>query len=140
MTLVRVTDAFKSVLETAQLGVPVYAEMPYEGAEQRSVVLTIVSGWDRSPSIGLRHSKSSSALEERYRLQIDCYHDDQTEVKKLADKVMQAIADRLDLLRATYDIHGVRRLVITQTQPPESMVRESRILLDYEFYTHRALS
>jgi hypothetical protein len=132
--------AFKTILDQANLGVTVYDHMPYEGAEQRSVVLTMVSGVSRRPSLGLRISASMRALEEHHRLQIDCYYDDPVECGKLADKVEQAIMDHLDELEFTYDVHDVSKVTDIDTTPPDATLRESRIIMDFEFYTHRAIS
>lgn len=135
-----VRAAFKAILDAAALGVPVHERRPYEGAEIRSVVLTLVSGSNQVPSLGMQHSSTERALESRYRLQIDCYHDEQTECERLADKVDQAITDHLETLRSTYDIHDVKKIVDTDTAPPEPGLHEGRILMDYEFYTHRTVT
>lgn len=135
-----VRSAFKTILEAANLGVTVYERMPYEGAEPRSVVLTLVSGSNQSPGIGARFSQTQRAFENRFRLQVDCYHDDKAEADKLADKVEQAIMDRLDVLRSTYDIHDVRKIVDSDTLPPDPTLHETRILMDFEFFTHRAVT
>jgi len=132
--------AFKAVLDQATLGVQVCDRMPYEGAEQRSVVLTLVSGVTRRPALGLRITPEMRALEEHHRLQVDCYYDDTVEVEKLADKVEQAIMDHVDTLENTYDIHDVRKVADIDSTPPDATLRESRIIMDFEFYTHRAIS
>lgn len=132
--------AFKVILDQANLGVPVHDRMPYEGAEQRSVVLTLVSGVSRHPAIGNQATATQLALEEHHRIQVDCYHDDQAEVEKLADQVEQAIMDRAKILESTYDVHDVRKVADIDTAPPDPLLRESRILMDFDFYTHRAVT
>jgi len=135
-----VRAAFKAVLDAANLGVTVHDRMPYEGAESRSVVLTLVSGVSRRPALGLWVSAGTRAVEEQHRIQIDCYHDDPSECEKLADKVEQALVDHLDILRSTYDIHDVRKVVDMDTGPQDPMLHESRITMDFQFYTHRAVT
>lgn len=135
-----IRTAFKTILDQANLGVTVYERMPYEGAEQRSVVLTLVSGVSKKPALGLRITSDTRALEEHHRIQVDCYYDDHAEVEKLADKVEQAIMDHVDTLENTYDVHDVRKAVDIDTTPPDATLRESRIILGFEFYTHRAVT
>jgi len=135
-----VRAAFATILTNADLGVPVYTRMPYWGAEPRSVVLTIVSGSSRRGALGLWIRAGVRGLEEPYRLRADCYHDDQLECEKLADKVEQGIVESASVLASTYDIHNVRKVADIDTMPPDLLLRESRILLDFEFYTHRALT
>jgi hypothetical protein len=48
--------------------------------------------------------------------------------------------DRLDILRGTYDIHDVRKIVDTDTLPEEPTLRLARVLMDFEFFTHRAVT
>lgn len=132
--------AFKAILDSANLGVTVHDRMPYEGAEQRSVVLTLVSGVSRHPALGNQVTATQRALEEHHRIQVDCYYDGQVEVEKLADKVEQAIMDHLDELESTYDVHNVNKVADVDTAPLDSSLRESRILMDFEFYTHRAVT
>ena len=134
-----VRAAFKAILETANLGVRVYDRMPYEGAEMRSVVLTVVSGLSRRPALGLQIQSGMRGLEEHHRIQVDCYHDDQAEAGKLAGNVEQAIMDSVDTLASTYDIHDVRKLQDVDVAPPDPTLRECRVLLDFGFYTHRTV-
>ena len=136
---VDVRAAFKAILDAAELDVPVYERMPYEGAEQRSVVLTLVSGVSRPSAIGNQITPTQQALEEHHRIQIDCYYDGQTEAGMLAGKVVQAIMDAVDTLASTYDIHDVRKLQDMDVAPPEPTLRECRVLLDFGFYTHRTI-
>ncbi len=75
--------AFKTILDAAGLGVTVYPRLPFEGADPRSVVLTVVSGLNRSPGMGLRRSTVKRGFEEQFRLQVDFYYDDKTEVRAL---------------------------------------------------------
>ena len=137
-----VRAAFKTVLDAANLGVTVYDRRASEGEEQRSVVLTVVSGSNRSPGVGLRRSTSKRGLEEWFRLQVDCYYDDKTEVGKLADKVEQALMDAIDTLRATHDIHDLRKVMDTDSVPAGATVGSTltRVLMDFTFYTHRELT
>jgi hypothetical protein len=135
-----VRAAFKQVLEGAELDVPIYAHMPYEGAEQRSVVLTIVSGINQRPAIGNQFAPTKKGLEEHYRLQVDCYHDDKDEIDKLADAVEQAIMDSQDELEETYGIFNVRKVTDIDAPAPAANLREARVLMDFEFYTHRELA
>jgi hypothetical protein len=133
-----VRAAFATILNDANLGVTVYTRMPYWGAEPRSVVLTIVSGSSQRGALGLIHA-AFHGLEEPYRLRADCYHDDQVECEKLADKVEQAIVESASVLASTYDIHNISKVVDVDTTPPDPMLRESRISLDFDFYTHRVV-
>jgi len=137
-----VRAAFKIVLDAANLGVTVYDRLPFEGAEQRSVVLTQISGLNRSPGIGLRMSTTKRGLENWYRFQVDCYYDDKTEASKLADKVEQALMEAIDILRATYDIHDLRKVGDSDSAPAGATVgsKEARILMEFTFYTHRELT
>jgi len=137
-----VRAAFKTILEAAGLDVTVYDRLPFEGAEERSVVLTQISGLNRSPGIGLRKSTSKRGLENWYRFQVDCYYDDKTEASKLADKVEQALMEAIDTLRATYDIHDLRKVGDSDSAPAGATVgsKEARILMEFTFYTHRELT
>jgi hypothetical protein len=134
--------AFVTVLEDANLGVTVHSRMPDEGADERSVVLTIVSGSSRSAGVGLRRSQTKRGLELPFRIQIDCYYDDEVEVGKLADAVEQALMDAIDTLRTTYDIHGLRKVADVDTLRAGSapLSHENRVLLDFSFFTHRELA
>ena len=131
--------AFKTILDAANLGVPVFDRMPYEGAEQRSVVLTLVSGVSRPSALGNQITPTTQAVEEHHRIQIDCYYDDQTQTGMLAGKVEQAIMDSVDALASTYDIRDVRKLQDMDMAPPDPMLRECRVILDFGFYTHRTV-
>jgi hypothetical protein len=132
--------AFARILTDANLGVRVYDRMPYEGAEQRSVVLTVVSGVSRRPALSLLVSPFVRTLEEHYRLQVDCYHDDQVECEKLADAVEQVIMNEVDALATTYDIHQVKKSVDSDSAPADATARQARILLQFDFYIHRAVT
>ena len=134
-----VRAAFKAILDSANLGVTVHDRMPYEGAEQRSVVLTLVSGVSRPPALGNQITPTQQALEEHHRIQVDCYHDDQTQAGMLAGKMEQAIMDSVDTLASTYDVHDVRKLQDLDVAPPDPMLRECRVILDFGFYTHRTV-
>jgi hypothetical protein len=69
-------DAFKAVLDTAvPPGVRVYRDQPYEGVKGRAILLTLVSGSSSAGAIGLQESPTQRALQERYRIQVDCYHE-----------------------------------------------------------------
>lgn len=133
-----VRAAFAAILTAANLGVPIYTRMPYQSAEPRSVVITIVSGASRRGALGLIHA-AFHGLEEPYRLRADCYHDDQLECEKLADKVEQAIVESASILASTHDIHNVSKVVDLETTPPDAMLRQSWIILEFDFYTHRVV-
>ena len=135
-----VRAAFKNILDAAELDVPVYERMPYEGAEQRSVVLTIATITSQRPAIGNQITSTKKGLEEHYRLQVDCYHDDKAEADKLADAVEQVIMEAQDDLEETYGIFDVKKVADIDTLPPASHLRETRILMDFQFYTHRELT
>jgi hypothetical protein len=135
-----ILGAFKFVLDGAGLGVVVYEESPYDGAEQRSVVLSPVAGHTNKPSLGLRITSSMRGLEEHCRLQIDCFYDDQSNCRRLVDKVSQAIFDHADELERVHDIHDVRRVMGPIAGPVDAGLRESHIILDFELYTHRAVT
>jgi len=132
--------AFKTVLDSASLGVTVYEEQPYGGAKERSVVLTPVAGHTARPALGLRITSTMRALEEHCRLQIDCYYDDQAKCRSLTDQVSQALFDHADEFAQTYDIHDLRRVLGPIPGPGEAHVRQSRILMDWEFYSYRAVA
>ena len=133
-------DAFKAILDAAQLRVPVHRDMPYGGADVPSVVLTLVSGVSRSGAIGLQESETQRALEQRYRIQVDCYHDDKVECDALADKVEQAIVDKEDTLRSTYGIENVQKIDDADVSIPNDMARECRVRMDFGFVTYRAVA
>jgi hypothetical protein len=133
-------DAFKAILDAAGLDATVYRDIPYEGAEAGSVVLTLVSGSSRRGAVGLQHSATERAMEQRHRIQIDCYHDDKVECDNLADKVEQTIMDHLDVLRSRYGISDVGKIVDTDVAPPDPLRRLARVLMDFEFVTYRALA
>jgi len=135
-----ILTAFKAVLDSAGLGVKVYEGEPYEGAEQRSVVLTPAAGHTARPALGLRISSTTRALEEHCTLQISCFFDDQPNCRALVDKVNQALFDHADELERAYDIHNLKRTLGPIPGPVDAGIRESHILMDFEFYTHRAVS
>jgi hypothetical protein len=132
--------AFKTVLDAAGLGVEVYEQQPYEGAELRSVVLTPVAGHTVRPALGLRITSTMRALEEHCRLQVGCFHDEQADCRSLADKLSQVIFDHVDEFERVYDIHDLRRALGPIPGPVDAGVRESYLLMDFEFYTHRAVT
>jgi hypothetical protein len=134
-----VRAAFKAILEAANLGVTIHEHLPYPGADPRSVVLTIVSGTNRSPSIGLRKDPTKRGFEEQYRLQLDCYDDDSA-VDALADKVEQVLVDAIDTLAKAYDIHDVRKIADIDFPPDQTPSTEGRVIMDFTFYTHRELT
>jgi hypothetical protein len=135
-----VLAAFKTVLDAAGLGVEVYEQQPYEGAEQRSVVLTPVAAHTARPALGLRITSTIRALEEHCRLQVGCFHDERADCRSLADKVSQVIFDHVDEFERVYDIHDLRRTLGPIPGPVDSGVRESYMLMHFEFYTHRAVT
>jgi hypothetical protein len=134
-----VRAAFKAVLEAADLGATIHERLPYPGADPHSVVLTIVSGTSRSPSIGLRKDKSKRGFELQYRLQLDCY-DDLSRVDALADKVEQALVDAAEELESGYDIHNLRKAADIDSAPDQTPSTEGRVILEFTFYTHRELT
>jgi hypothetical protein len=133
-------DAFEAILDAAQLGVLVFRDLPYEGAPVPSVVLTLVSGTSRSGAIGLQESETQRALEERHRIQIDCYHDDKVECDALADSVEQAIVDHEDTLRSTYGIEDVRKMDDADLSMLNEMSRQCRVRMDFGFIMYRAVA
>jgi hypothetical protein len=135
-----ILGAFKAVLDGAGLGVTVYEELPYEGADARSVVLTPGGGPTARPALGLRISPTTRAMEDHCRLQISCFYDDQVGCRVLADKVSQALLDHIDEFESTYDIHDLKRSTGPAPGPVEAGVRESHLRMDFEFYTHRAVT
>ena len=132
-----VRAAFKTVLDTGELLIPVYDHMPYEGAKQRSVVLTLISGSSLKAALGNRISTTTRGLEEHFRLQVDCYSSNQTEAGKLAAKVEKTILANADLFRAIHDIHHIRKVNDVDDLPSDPTVRECRVSMDFIFYTHR---
>ncbi len=136
---VSIRNAFKALLEAANLGVTIHKRQPNLGADPRSVVLTIVTGSSRSPSIGLRRSADKRALEMHYRLQVDCYSDE-SDVDALADKVEQTISDAAEGLRSGFDIHDLRKSIDSDTLPAETGGSGSRVMMEFTFYTHRELT
>jgi len=135
-----ILTAFKTILDSAGLSVEVYEEVPYEGAEQRSVVLTPVAGHTARPALGLRISSTTRALEEHCTLQVSCFFDDQPNCRALVDKVNQALFDHIDDLEDVYDIHNLRRTLGPISGPVPPGVRESHMLMDFEFHTYRAVT
>ena len=133
------------VLDTANLGVTVYDRLPFEGADTRSVVLSIVSGTSKSPGVGLRKGPTKRGLMEQYHLQVDCNYDDKEGCAELADSVEQALMNAIDTFRATYDIHGLRKMVDVDALPLGAslripvLTREARVIMDFTFWTHREL-
>ncbi len=132
-------DAFKAILDAAQLGVPVFRDLSPEGAPAPSVVLTIVSGSSRSGAIGLQETETQRALEERHRIQIDCYHDDKVECDRVADQVEQAIVDHEGILRSTYGIENVQKVDDADVSMPNEFSRQCRVQMDFGFITYRAV-
>jgi hypothetical protein len=126
--------------------VTVYDRLPFEGADTRSVVLSIVSGTSRSPGVGLRKDSDQRGFMVQYHLQVDCNSDDKQTCAELADAVEQAIMDSVDTLRTTYDIHGVRKMLDIDSLPLgaslriPAITREARVILDFVFWTHRQLA
>ena len=133
-------DAFKAILDAAQLGVPVFRDRPPEGVPVPSVVQTLAGGNSRSGAIGLQESETQRALEEHYRIQIDCYHDDKVECDLLADQVEQAIVDHEDALRSTYGIEHVKKLDDADVSSSNELSREYRVRMDFGFTAYRAVS
>jgi hypothetical protein len=141
--------AFKTILDAASLGVTVYKELPFEGADQRSVVLSMVSGTSRSPGVGMYGTKAGAtgrAVREEYRLQVDVNYDDKAQCHVLADAVEQAIWNAHDTLRDTYDIHGLQKMLDVDALPYGAslrmpvLTREARVIMDWMFWTHRKVA
>jgi hypothetical protein len=139
-TLQDALSAFKAVLDAANIrDVTVYQTEDYAGTEQRCIILTIVSVVDREPSIGSRISGSARALEQWFRLQVDCYYDDSLEVLRVADQTQQALLDNRDRLETTSDIHNLKTFVVVPSRP-DPLNRLWRVRMDFGFYTHRGLT
>lgn len=145
-----VRAAFVTVLTAANLGVSIYKELPFDGADTRSVVLSMVSGTSRSPGAGMCGGPTTKpggrAVMNLYRLQVDVNFDDKAGCSELADQVEQAIWDAHDELRDTYDIHGLQKVLDVDTLPLGASVRlpvltrEARVIMDFTFWTHRQLA
>lgn len=123
--------------------------MPFEGADVRSVVLSMVSGTSRSPGVGMygtRKNATGRAVMNVYRLQVDCNYDDRQGCSQLADAVEQAIWAAHDTLRDTYDIHGLQKVLDVDALPLGAslrmpvLIREARVIMDFTFWTHRQLA
>ena len=134
-------DAFKALLDAALVDVPVFRDQPPgEGVPVPSVVLTLVTGNSRSGAIGLQETETQRALEERHRIQIDCYHDDKVECDRVADQVEQAIMDHEDTLRSTYGIENVQKVDDADVSMPNELSRQCRVRMDFGFITYRAVA
>jgi hypothetical protein len=133
-------DAFKAILDAALLGIPVFRDLPPEGAPVPSIVLTLASGSSRSSSIGLQETQTQRALEERHRIQIDCYHDDKVECDRVADQVEQSIVDHEDVLRSTYGIENVHKDDDADVSMPNELSRQCRVRMDFGFIMYRAVA
>lgn len=154
--------AFKAVLDAevvsgatgalATLAPTIYDRLPFEGADTRSVYLSIVSGTSKSPGVGMRGAAPSGgtgmmgrAVMDTYRLQVDCNYDDKEACAQLADAVEQAIWEAHDDLRDNHDIHGLQKVLDVDTLPLGAslrmpvLTREARVILDFTFWTHRQL-
>ena len=130
-------DAFTTILEAALLDIPILRDLP---ASVPSIVLTLVSGVSRSGAIGLQESETQRALEERHRIQIDCYHNSKVECDALADAVEQAIVDHEETLDSTYGIENAGKMDDADVAPVNEMSNERRVRLDFGFTMYRALS
>lgn len=135
-----IVAAFKAVLDAAKLGVSVYEEEPYPGTHRRCVVLTPVGGFDARSALNLQVTPNMRALEEHCRLQVDCYYDTLVKCRELVDKVAQVIVDHDDEFDRVYDIHDIRRVLGPIPGPSPPNVRETRYLMDFEFYTYRPVT
>jgi hypothetical protein len=142
-----------AVLTAANLGVTIYARLPFEGGDARSVFLSIVSGTSKSPGVGMYGAAPSGgtgvmgrAVMDTYRLQVDCNFDDREGCAELADAVEQAIWEAHDDLRDNHDIHGLQKildvdaLALGQSVRMPVLTREARVIQDYTFWTHRQLA
>jgi hypothetical protein len=145
-----VRAAFVTILTDANLGVSIYKELPFEGADQRSIVLTMVSGTSRSPGVGMYGGPAANptgrAVMNLYHLQVDINYDDKAGCSQLADQVEQAIWEAHEELRDTYDIHGLQKVLDIDTLPLGAslrmpvLTREARVIMDWTFWTHRQLA
>jgi predicted hotdog family 3-hydroxylacyl-ACP dehydratase len=79
-------------------------------------------------------------LEERHRIQIDCYHDDKIECDRVADQVEQAIVDHDDTLRSTYGIENVQKVDDADVSMPNELSRQCRVRMDFGFVMYRAVA
>jgi hypothetical protein len=48
--------------------------------------------------------------------------------------------DQVNTLRSTYDVHDIAKVLDIDTTPPDLTARESRIIMDFDFHTHRAVT
>ena len=145
-----VRAAFVAVLAAANLGVTIYKELPFDGADTRSVYLTIVSGTSKSPGAGMYGGPATAprghAVMNMYHLQIDINYDDKAGCGQLADQVEQAIWEAHDDLRDNHDIHGLQKILDVDSLPLGASVRmpvltrEARVIMDFTFWTHRKLT
>lgn len=135
-----VQAAFKTLLDSAGLGVKVYERHPNEGVESRSVVLTIFGGPSSKPAIGLTIGHNMRGVKENYRLQVDCYHNNPTNAEQLADIIVQTIMDHRDVLKTRYGIEDLKKVLDIPAPPEDPMLREFRIILDFTFNIHRAVT
>jgi hypothetical protein len=141
-----VRAAFVAILTAANLGVTIYDRLPFEGADQNSVYLTIISGTTKSPGLGLRENPGKRELMAQYRLQVDVNADDKKVCSQIADAVEQALMNAIDTLRSTYDIHGLRKildvdtLALGQSVRMPVLTREARVIMGFMFWTHRQLA
>lgn len=134
-------DAFKVVLDAAMLGVPVLRDQePGQGAPVPSVDLGLVSGVSRTGAIGRQESETQCALEEWYRIQIDCYENNKVDCDALADAVAQAIVDHEDTFERVYGIENVHKLDDADVAFGNELAKECRVRMDFGFTTYRAVS
>lgn len=123
-----------------------YDRLPFEGADQNSVILAIVSGTSKSPGVGLRKDATKRGLMMNYRIQIDVNNSDKAACSVLADAVEQALMNAVDTFRSTYDIHNIRKMLDVDALPLGAslripvLTREARVILDFTFWTHRELA
>ena len=132
------------------MDVTVYDRLPFEGADIRSVVLTLISGTSKSPGVGMyggpKTDPISRTVMNQYRLQVDCNYDDKEGCANLADAVEQAIWDAHDDLRENHDIHGIQKVLDIDTLPLGASIRvpvltrEARVIMDLVFWTHRQVT
>ena len=130
-------DAFTAILEAALVDIPILRDLP---APVPSVVLTLVSGVSRSGAIGLQESETQRALEEGYRIQIDCYHNSKVECDTLADAVEQAIVDHEEALNSTYGIENIHKMDDADVARANELSNERRVRMDFGFTTYRAVA
>ncbi len=73
-------------------------------------------------------------------MQVDCWYDNQEQCRILTDKVSQTLFDHADDFDRVYDVHDLKRVLGPIPGPPESNARQSKMIMDFECYTYRAVT